>query len=152
MHLVIRDEGEHSDQEWTVEAVCSTIDKALARACSLAASHFIVTKTPWEHYHHPYVIQTWTVDSTRAAGETEVTRAEIRQRHPELTQVITKREQEYAARVKLQKEARIRAAKEQERRYLDDMLRERTLTVVQYYEAIGALDAKFDEEATRDRS
>lgn len=148
IYLVIRDEGDYSDREWTVEAVCSTVDKALARACSLAASHFVVNRMTWELFHHPFVIQTWTIDGTRAAGETEVTRAQIRQRHPDLTPLIAKREKERAARIKLQEEARVRAVKEQERRSLDDLLRNRTLTVEQYYEAVAAVDAKSAKDET----
>ncbi len=40
VYLIIRDEGDYSDREWTVEAVFSTLDKALGHACSLAASQF----------------------------------------------------------------------------------------------------------------
>lgn len=141
--LIIRDEGDHSDREWTVEAVSSTMERALAHACNLAASEFMATELPWQRFYHPYAIQIWTIDGPRAAGETEVTHAHIRLHHPELEPVILRREQEEEARIKLQDEARVRAMKFQERQALDNQLRARVLTPKQYYEAVDALDAKY---------
>jgi hypothetical protein len=92
------------------------------------------------------VLQTWTLDGSQEAEVAEVTRAEIRKRHPELESIITRRDEEEAAQLKLQNEWHVRAQKEQERRYLDMMLRLRNLTVEQYLKAVKALDAKFDDK------
>jgi hypothetical protein len=46
LHLVIRDDGKYSDWEWKVEAVTSSMDKALARLCSLAAADFKAMAKP----------------------------------------------------------------------------------------------------------
>lgn len=141
VHVVILDEGEFSDREWSVMAVCSTLDQALARACKLVAESFKESNQTWSNFYVPYLIQTWTVDGTLTAGEDrDVTLAEVERRHPDLAPVIKARAQAAAQRERLLEDARVRERKLAKRRHLDDLLRERALTVEQYYEGVDALE------------
>ena len=144
VYVIIRDEGDYSDREWSVEGVCSTMEQALARACKAVADDFKATDRgdeTWESVCSPYFIQTWTIDECSAAGDTEVTTAEVRRRHPELEPVIESRAQAAAARHKLLDEARARDQKLRRRQKLDDRLRNREMTVEDYFNAVEALDA-----------
>jgi hypothetical protein len=145
VYLVIRDEGEYWGREWSVEAVCSTSAQALARACKYAAAHFIQDGKAWQNYYTPFVIQTWQVDGLSAAGdnkETTVRLADIRQHHPELEPVIEQRAQAAATRAKLLQEAQVNAKNLQDRLHFDDQLRNRSLTVEQYYKDVDELERR----------
>jgi hypothetical protein len=141
VYVIIRDEGEWSGREWSVEGVCSTMELALARACKVVADEFkdAHKDTTWESACSPYLIQTWTLDGHSAEGEIEVTTAEVRQRHPELEPVIESRAQAAATHRKLLDDARARDEKLRRRRKLDDQLRDRSLTVEEYYIAVEVL-------------
>ena len=138
--LVIRDEGEYSDREWSVEAVYWTKDHALAHACKLAAALFKDNKwdLTWQKFYSPYIIQTWTVDGPCDRDEV-VENAAIIQHHPELMPVIEARAHTAAVRTKLLQEAQINAKKLHDRSSLDDKLRNRTISVEQYYEAVDRM-------------
>jgi hypothetical protein len=95
VHLVIRTEGESSDREWEVEAVSSTLDRALDLACSLAAKLFTESNENkiWGQFWPPYTIHTFTVDDNTAPSSMIVTLNDIRERHPELDPIIEARAQ-----------------------------------------------------------
>jgi hypothetical protein len=148
VHLVIRTEGESSDREWEVEAVSSTLDMALDRACSLAAKLFKESNEDkiWGQFWPPYTIQIFIVDDNTAPSSMIVTLKDIRERHPELDPIIEARAQAAAKRAEILRVARASGVKVQERRYLDDLLRNRILTVDQYFTAVDALNKQHELE------
>lgn len=137
--VLIREEGEYSGREWNIESVCSTLEGALAHACSLAAECYINSEQLWDAFYPPFSIQTHTLDKVCETEWTNVTAEMVRPHHPELEAIIEKRTQAAAAKRTLLHEAQIAAEKLRKRRHLDDQLRNHTLTVQQYFEAVNAL-------------
>lgn len=151
VHVVVRDEGDYSDREWCIMAMCSTKGQALARACKYVADDFMTSNKCLDEVDIPYFIQTWIVDGVDGLSggqDTEVTRQDVERLHPILAPVNKARTHARAERRKLLKESQTRAQREATRRQLDDKLRKGALSVDEYFSFVKAMESEGGAEET----
>lgn len=143
VYLVIRDEGEYSGREWSVEGAFSSMDLALSRACELAAAEYMNMTQTWSAYYPSFSIQEWAVDGRMLADHFEDVKDEARRRHPELEQRIKFQDRKVAERDAWLADAKAAAAKRRLGMVIAEQRRTGAITDEQYRKAAADLDDKY---------
>lgn len=147
--LVILEEGEYSSKDWSVEAACSSKERALTHACEIAASEFERSRLTIGQFYLPLWIQEWKIDGPKVEDSFTISDevdAYLRRHYPG---IVKDRDEAAKARERLlqaeREKNKIKSDRENERVCIWQKHMNGESTNEQYHEEIAKLHKKWDE-------